>query len=91
MRVRSNVEAMRLVDVGRSHVVEEAPRPDGSSTATWERPTNAKGADLALAALRDFDARAGRMVGGVDDRRGVGAGDRPAHDGLGSSRQTPPR
>ena len=58
VRVRGNVEAMRLVDVGRPHVVEEAPRPDGASTAAWERPTNAEGADLALAALRDLDARA---------------------------------
>jgi hypothetical protein len=68
-------------------VVEEAPGPDGSTGAAWERPPDPEGADLALAALGDLDARGGGMVG-VGDRRSVGGADRTAHDTLRGSTHT---
>ena len=66
-------EALMLAERRRTHVVDEAPRPDGSSPAPWQRPADAERSDLTLAARSHLDTGdvAGAGLGfNLDVRRG---------------------
>jgi hypothetical protein len=79
VRVRADVQAARLGDQLRAHVVGEAPRPHGPPADARERPAHPHGPDDRFAARGDLDAgrldRAGLRLRG----RGVGDADRTAH------------
>ena len=55
VRMRGDVEAARLVDVGGTHVVGEAPGADRTATARRECPANGEPSDLGLTTRGDLD------------------------------------
>jgi hypothetical protein len=55
--MRSDVDAVLLVDRRRAHVIDEAPRPDAAPTALWQGPPHRYSADTRLVARHVLDAR----------------------------------
>jgi hypothetical protein len=79
MRVRSDIQATVLGDVGRAHVVGEAPGADGTPALPGQGSPHPNIADALVAALADLQARRCRTAAVSDRGCGVDHADRSAH------------
>jgi hypothetical protein len=62
VRVGTDIEAATFGDVGGTHVIREAPRSDGSTTALGEAAAYVERADLGIVGAQNLE---GHGVGSV--------------------------